>query len=230
MNFRQSLWAVLALSLLLAAPPAGATDSHTFARDEYAIIGGGLAPNRTVSLAAHGDGEGGSDNFHIWLMAEPGHRKLEALDGISSDNNLDTGPKAYFAQWSNDSRRVAVSFRSDRHVRQLNLYAVENRRARPIPGPTLFRQVTGGDIDPQWDMRPSMSELTWKGSDRFVLRERRRFITSEADFAGKLGAYGKLIDKLDNGRFWVEFSAEADCVVAGNRYRIVDIRVGKFGE
>src|SRR4029453_1243522 len=110
MNFRQSLWAVLAQSLLLAAPPAGATDSHTFARDEYAIIGGGLAPNRTVSLAAHADGEGGGDNFHIWLMAEPGHRKLEALDGISSDNNLDTGPKAYFAQWSNDSRRVAGSF------------------------------------------------------------------------------------------------------------------------
>jgi hypothetical protein len=69
-----------------------------------------------------------------------------------------------------------------------------------------------------------------KGSDRFVLRERRRFITSEADFAGKLGAFGKLIDKLDNGKFWVEFSAEADCVVAANRYRIVDIRVGKFGE
>ena len=90
--------------------------------------------------------------------------------------------------------------------------------------------MTGSDVDPQWDMRPSTPELTWKGPDRFVLRERRRFMTSEADFAGKLGAYGKLLDKLDDGKFWVEFSAEADCEVAGKGYRIVDIRVGKFGD
>jgi hypothetical protein len=96
--------------------------------------------------------------------------------------------------------------------------------------PPLFRQVTGRDVDPQWDMRPSTPELAWKGSDRFVLRERRRFITSEADFADKLGAYGKVIEKLDDGKFWVEFSADADCALAGKTYRIVDIRVGKFGD
>ena len=34
----------------------------------------------------------------------------------------------------------------------------------------------------------------------------------------------------DDGGIFVEFSAEADCVlVPGNRYRIVDLRVGKFG-
>jgi len=230
MNFRQSLLAALALSLALAASTARATDNHAYGKNEYARIRGGLAPNGAISLAAHGEGELGDGDFHIWLMAEPAHRKIAALDGIGSDNNLDTGPNAYRAQWSADSRRVAVSFRSERQVLQLNLYAIENRRAQPISGPTLFRQVTGSDIDPQWDMRPSAPELTWKGSDRFVLRERRRFITSEADFADKLGAYGKLLGKLDGGKFWVEFSAEADCVVAGKAYRIVDIRVGKFGD
>lgn len=49
------------------------------------------------------------------------------------------------------------------------------------------------------------------------------------DFTRLLGAYGKLAQKLDDGRFMVEFSAEADCVlISGHRYRIVDLRVGKF--
>ena len=231
MNFRQSLWATLALSVVFAASAARATDNnYAYGKNEYAMIRGGLAPNGAISLAAHGEGVFGDGDFHIWLMAEPAHRKIAALDGIGSDNNLDTGPNAYRAQWSANSRRVAVSFRSELHVTRLNLYTIENRRAHPISGPTLFRQVTGSDVDPQWDMRPSTPELTWKGPDRFVLRERRRFMTSEADFAGKLGAYGKLLDKLDDGKFWVEFSAEADCEVAGKGYRIVDIRVGKFGD
>ncbi len=230
MNFRQSLSAVMALSVVLAVSPARATDNHTYGKNEYAIIRDGLAPNRAMSLAAHGEGELGDENFHIWLMAEPAHRKIAPLDGISSDNNLDTGPNSYRAQWSADSRRVAVSFRSDRHVIQLNLYSVQNRRAQPILGPSLFRQVTGAGVDPQWDMRTSVTELTWKGADRLVLRERRQFITSDADFVGKLGAHGKLIEKLEDGKFLVEFSAEADCEVAGNRYRIASIRVGKFGD
>jgi hypothetical protein len=38
-------------------------------------------------------------------------------------------------------------------------------------------------------------------------------------------------DKLDDGRIVVELSAEADCVLMPkNRYRIVDLRIGKFGE
>ena len=42
-----------------------------------------------------------------------------------------------------------------------------------------------------------------------------------------LGAWGK----RDEGTGMIEFSAEADCVMLpGNRYRIVDLRVGKFGE
>jgi hypothetical protein len=46
-----------------------------------------------------------------------------------------------------------------------------------------------------------------------------------------LGPYGRIGDKRDDGSFFVEFSAEADCVVMpGNRYRILDLRVGKFGE
>jgi hypothetical protein len=46
-----------------------------------------------------------------------------------------------------------------------------------------------------------------------------------------LGPWGKVTKKLDDGRELIEFSAEADCIMLpGNRYRIVDLRVGKFDE
>ena len=77
----------------------------------------------------------GDGDFHIWLMAQPAHRKIVPLDGIGSDNNLDTGPNAYRAQWSANSRRVAVSFRSELHATRLNLYTIENRRAHRFQAP-----------------------------------------------------------------------------------------------
>ena len=231
MQTRSTLSAILAAALALAAAPVFATDSHDYAKNEYAIIRDGLAPDKKMSLASHGEGEGGNANFHVWLMTEPAHRKIAPLPNIGSDNNLDTGPKAYHAAWSKDSRRVAVSFRSDRHVVELNLYTVENRRASVISGPSLFREATGRDVDSQEDLRRSIPEIIWQGSDRFRLTERRMFLTEDEGFAGKLGAYGKVTDKLDTGKWLVEFSAEAiGVLMPGNRYRIVDLKVGKFGE
>ena len=226
MKARHTLSAILAAILTLAAAPVRATDSHDYAKNEYAIIRDGLAPDRKLSLASHGEGEGGVANFHVWLMAEPAHRKIAPLDGIGSDNNLDTGPNAYRAAWSKDSRRVAVTFRSNRQVVELNLYRIENRRAHLISGPSLFREVTGRDVDRQEDdMRVSVPEIAWKGPDRFRLKEYRLFMTSDDDLARLLGAYGKVTDRFNDGRMAVEFSAEADGVLMpGNRYRIVDLR------
>jgi hypothetical protein len=46
-----------------------------------------------------------------------------------------------------------------------------------------------------------------------------------------LGWYGRVMEEASEGRQIVEFSAEADCMLMpGNRYRIVDLRVGKFGD
>lgn len=220
---------VLAALLASAIAPARATDEHEYAKGEYAVIRDGLAPDRAKSLAAHGDGDGGSDNFHVWLMAEPAHRRLTALADIEA--RLDTGPNAYYAFWSADSRHVAVTYRSDRHVVELNLYQIEGRRARPVPGPSLFKDVTSRDPAPGDDMRRSVPEFEWKGPRRFLLRERRLFVASDPGFARMMGAYGRITGKPDEGRYFIEFSAEADCVLMpGHRYRIVDLRVGKFGE
>jgi hypothetical protein len=220
---------VITALLTFALSPACATSSYDYKKGEYAVISDGLAPNKRLSLASHGDGDQGDRNFHVWLMAEPSHRRIMTLDDISSSNNLDTGPGAYYAIWSVDSRRVAVSFRSDRHVVQLNIYEIAGDRARLTSGPSLFRDVTSRNIDPQEDVRNRTSGIVWTGPNRFKLSERMLVKTSDAGFLHILGKYGKLSSKEDDGAFFVEFSADADCVIGpGNRYRIVDLKVGEF--
>jgi hypothetical protein len=98
-----------------------------------------------------------------------------------------------------------------------------------VPGPSLFRDVTGRDVGRQDDVRQKYSEIEWRGGRRFVLREHYLFVTPDPGFAHRLGAYAKEAGKsTDSGRF-VQFAAEADCVLMpGHRARIVDLRVGKF--
>jgi hypothetical protein len=231
MNRRHFLSAIFAAPLALAAAPVRATSEHDYADGEYAIIRDGLSPDKRLSLAAHGDGDGGHGNFHVWLMAEPAHRKIVPLDDIGSDNNLDTGPDAYHARWSADSRHVAVGFRFDRHLVQLNIYAIENRRAHLVGGPGLFKEVTSRTIAVGDDVRRSIPEIEWTGSRRFVLRENHLFKTADPGFIRMLGRYGTVTSKFDDGNVMIEFAAEADCVLLpGNRYRVVDLRVGKFAE
>jgi hypothetical protein len=231
MNRRHILYAMFAAPLALAAGPVRATSEHDYAGDEYAIIRDGLSPDRLMSLAAHGDGDGGHENFHIWLMAEPAHRRIMRLDDIGSENNLDTAPDAYHGQWSADSRHVAVGFRFDRHQVQLNIYSIENRRAHLVGGTSLFKEVTSRNIASSDDVRRSIPDIEWKGPRRFVLRENHLFKTADPAFVRMLGRFGKVTDKLNDGQMMVEFAAEADCVLLpGNRYRVDDLRVGKFTE
>jgi hypothetical protein len=126
---------------------------------------------------------------------------------------------------------VAVSFRSSRHISELNLYAVDGGRTKPVAGPKLLRQVTSGDLAESDDLRQSYSKFDRRGPDRFVLRERRTFATMDSGLLAKLGSYGKLIEMQNDGRLIVEFSAEADCQLAPDaRYRVVGLRLGKFGD
>jgi hypothetical protein len=231
MRPRRAIPLVLAALPALAVAPAKATLEHTYARSEYAVIRDGRSPDGRKALAAHGDGESGRENFHVWLMAEPAHRRIEALDDIGSDNNLDTGADAYHAFWSKDSREVAVTFRRERHEVELNLYSIEGRRAHLIAGPSLFKEVTGRDVGEHDDVRQRVPAIRWKGPARFVLREYRLFMTADPGFAGRLGAYGKVTDRLDDGRLLVEFKAEADCVLMPHhRARVIDLKVSTFGD
>lgn len=221
---------LLALVFLLAAAPALATAEHQYAKGEYAVIQGGRAPNGKLSVAAHGAGEFGNDDFHVYLMAEPGHRRLAVLANISQDNNLDTAPDAYDASWSPDSRYLAVSFRSERHIMTLNLYAIDGGRARLIEVPDLLARITGRTVDRKvdGDMRTSAPVITWQAPRRFRLKEYRLFVEQDTDFAGKLGAFGKQT-RMEDGRITAEFSAEADCELVGaDRIRVGQPRPAAF--
>ncbi len=231
MNRRHFLGFIVAARLALAAAPVRATSEHDYAGDEYAIIRDGLSPDRRMSLAAHGDGDGGHEKFHVWLMAEPAHRRIARLDDIGSENNLDTAPDAYHGQWSSDSRHVAVGFRFDRHGVQLNIYNIENGRAHLVGGTSLFKEVTSRNIGTNDDVRRTIPEIEWTGPRRFVLRENHLFKTADPGFIRMLGRFGKVTSKFDDGHVMIEFAAEADCVLLpGHRYRVVDLRVGKFAQ
>jgi hypothetical protein len=215
----------------LALAPALATSNHHYGKGEYAIIRHGLAPNRQVSLASHGGGELGDENFQLWLMAEPAHRKIMAVDNISSDNNLDTDPDAYHAVWSKDSRHVGVAFRSSRHEVTLNLYRVENRRIHLLGGPDLFKEVTHRDVADQDDVRQSTAMVEWHDGNRFTLREYRSFVADDDSLAKLFGAHGRVAEKLPEGKLFIEFFVNAECEMApGDRYKVIGIAPGNPGD
>ncbi|MCC8941715.1 hypothetical protein H8A99_36145 [Bradyrhizobium sp. Arg68] len=229
MQLRHAISILVAALVACAATPAGATAEYDYGADEYVVIDGGLSRDTRTSLAAHADPGGG--NFHVWLMAEPAHRKVAMLDAIGDDNNLDTKANAYHAEWSMDSRHVAVSWRHERHALQLNLYGIEGRRPHLITGPSLFHDVAGRDIGKDDDIRRGSPSIEWRTANRFVLRERMLLMTTDAGFAGRLGRFARIAERHEGGRFLVEFSAVADCVlVAGRRYRIAALRPGPFGD
>jgi hypothetical protein len=233
-------FASFAVLACLVASPAGATSSYQYGKDEYVVIGDGLAPSKTLSIAAHGSGESGDEDFHVWLMAEPAHKRLAVLDNMTCTNDgvssacLDSGANAYTAVWSPDSRHVAVSYRTNRHMLQLNIYAIEGRRAVLLKGPTLFREVTGreirGENDDFDDYRMRVFELTWRGPSRFSITERRLFQTRDAALAGRLGRYVKELKvRTDDKQRLVGFSAEGEyALLPGSRYKVIDLRPGKF--
>jgi hypothetical protein len=215
----------------LAAAPARATSEYEYAPHEYVIIRDGLAPNKQLSLATHGGGERGDDGFRVWLMSEPAHRRLVKLDGIGGDNILDTAADAFHAFWSQDSRRVGVVHRYSRHEVQLDLYRIDGRGAHPIKGPSLFKEVTSRETISDDGLRARNSIVEWKSGNRFVVREFLAFVADDDRLIKLLGKFGTLVEKMEGGRFYIQFFANAECeLLAGDRARVIDLTPGKPGD
>lgn len=113
---------------------ASATSNHHYGPDEYAVVDGGLSPDRKYSIAAHGGGEFGYDNFHIYLMNTATGKKIGPLEEIKE--TLDTGADAFYAKWSSDSTEVAIRYRVDRHEALEVRYRIEKGRAHVLKGPS----------------------------------------------------------------------------------------------
>ncbi|OPY93641.1 hypothetical protein A5906_17775 [Bradyrhizobium sacchari] len=218
------------LILLAASPQAHATAEHTYAKGEYPIIAGGWAPNQRLAIAVHGEGEGAHDRFHAYLMSEPQHRRLAVLDNISHENNLDTDADAYYAEWSPDSRYVAVSFRTERHIMTLNIYAIEGDRARLIGTPDLFRKATGRTVvvKTDGDMRTYVPTVTWRGPRRYDFNDYRLFVEDDRTLADKIDELCS-VTRMEDGRYSIEFAAHATVRIGrGKRNRIGKLRLGVF--
>lgn len=235
-----ALAGVVALVLADANAPAGATSGYEYQQDEYVIIQDGLSPNKQFSIASHGSGETGDQNFHLYLMAEPAHTIMAPLDSIESDSILDSGPGAFHARWSPDSRHVAILFRTDRHIVTMLLYEIRNRRPSMLGGPSLFSAVTKHmkESTDDYDLRTSVPDLTWLSPTTFALKERRLYNTATPKLARALGAFGKRgadsgTTTGDNNKpvnwYFVVFSAQAiGELVSGAKYRVRDLKPGSF--
>lgn len=129
---RSSVAGILSLA---CASLALATSNYQYKTNEYALVKGGLSPDGLWSITAHGEGELGDDNFHVYLMDAKAGKKIGPLTEITDGSWQDTAPKAYHAKWSPDSKMVTISYRSDRHTVSLIKYKIDKRRAFKLVGP-----------------------------------------------------------------------------------------------
>jgi hypothetical protein len=113
---------------------ADATSNYEYKPDEYVVINGGRSPDGKYSIAAHGKGELGDENFHLYLMDAGSGKKVAILDEVK--DTLDTGADAFYAKWSTDSREVSIRYRVDRHEAQMVRYRIQEDRAHLLSGPT----------------------------------------------------------------------------------------------
>jgi hypothetical protein len=224
-----------ALVLTYVGMPARATSVYDYKPKEYVTVDGGLAPNKRLSIAANG-----YRSFHVYLMAEPAHKPIAALASIDNDAILDTGPSAYHAVWSADSRHVAMHFRSDRHVLTMLLYAIRNGRPRLLDVPMLFGLVTKlPETAADFEIKTDYAFLAWQSATTFTATQDRLVEVKAPDLAQKLGAYGRpdMSDAAQRGadantppvRHFMNFSAVASGeVLPGGGIRIIELKPGKF--
>jgi hypothetical protein len=133
-------------ALLLSVAVALATSNYEYGPNEYVTISNGISPNGKYAITAHGEGEGGIDNFHLYLTDATSDQNVSALAEVV--DTLDTGANAFAAKWSRDSQQVTIVYRIDRHepLKAVS-YRINGGRARCIKGPF---DVTSDELLKYW--------------------------------------------------------------------------------
>jgi hypothetical protein len=128
------LTAIVLSTLTILSSSADATSNYTYKPGEYVTIVDGQSPNGQYSIAAHGDGSYGYEDFHLYLMNAKTEKPVGPLEEIKE--TLDTGADAFYAKWLANSREVSITYRVDRYVAVMVRYRIENGRAGLISGPS----------------------------------------------------------------------------------------------
>ena len=110
-----------------------ATDTYEYKPGELLVVKGGKSPEKKFSVVS---GKNKSGAFGIYLMEAQTNKLIGKLEEVAT--GLDTGPDAYRAHWSPDSKHIGISYRSDRHQMDNVIYRIENRRAYLVDTPELI--------------------------------------------------------------------------------------------
>lgn len=217
-----------ALLLAVLAGPAPATSNRSYGPDEWVEVDGGVSPDGRLAVVAHGGGDLGDEDFGLALAKRPDGTRIGSLPGVE-EAFLDTDAAEYHAAWAPDSRRVAVRFRVDRHEVDTLIWSVAGGAIARAEGPDLFRAATGRN-DPKLEENRTagLRTLAWTGPDRFTLIETRIFRGREKA-PPRLGAYGRLTDRLPEGGALYAFSVRAEAVFTGPAtWKIEKLAPGDF--
>jgi hypothetical protein len=118
-----------------------ATSNYEYGPDEYVTVTKGISPDGKIAITAHGSGELGDENFHLYLTDAVTGKRIGALEEIQYF--LNTAANKYAAQWSSDGQQVTIVWLVDRHEPLSAIsYRITGHRAQKIKGPF---QVKDGD-------------------------------------------------------------------------------------
>ena len=124
-----------------------ATSNYDYKKDEYVTISNGVSPDRRFSIKAHGEGDLGYNNFHLYLFDETNKKRIGPLTEIA--DTLDTGAEAFAARWSEDSKTVMIIYRVDRHA-PLKSMTYTLARNRALPNTRKPIDVTSPSLQEHW--------------------------------------------------------------------------------
>jgi len=83
--------------LLLPVSSVLATWNYEYGPNEYVTVANGISPDGKITITAHGSGELGDENFHLYLTDAGTGKKIGPLEEIKEF--LDTAAGAFGAQW-----------------------------------------------------------------------------------------------------------------------------------
>ena len=152
------LWLFVLGVLAIATLSLHATDTYQYGPAEYVTITDGQSPDGKYAITAHGEGDMGYDNFHLFLYDASTGKKIGPLEEVGG--NLDTGAGSFCAMWTKDSGQVSIFYRVDRHapIKEMT-YRISKGRAFPqTPAPVDVK----GDYVWYWSQHCSYQHVPGK--------------------------------------------------------------------
>jgi hypothetical protein len=212
-----------------------ATDWYDYKPGELLVVKAGNSPDKQFSIVS---GKNKSGAFGVYLMDAQTNKLIGKLEEVAT--GLDTGPEAYRAHWSPDSKHVGISSRSDRHQMENVIYRIENRRAYLLDTPDLIchaapdfcrleKELNAGiSVDDETARKVRQTGfyseiMKWISPTRFIVREQSHWRVKERDPSTTLAQYGD-VEKPGPGldSYLVSFDAEGECeLLPGDKSRVI---------